>query len=66
MIRLSFIEFICIVAIGVAMVELAPDDRYGSAAGKAGASALTAKLAAAVREEPAPAVVIPRSTARER
>jgi hypothetical protein len=62
--RLSCVEFICIVAIGVAMVELAPNAR-NARAGKAGASALIANLAATPRSGLPPDVVIPRSIGRD-
>ncbi len=47
--RLSFIEFVCIVAIGMAMVEFAARDRQ---AHETNASVLAAKLAAAVDATP--------------
>jgi hypothetical protein len=47
--RLSFIEFVCIVAIGMAMVEFAAGDRQ---ARETNASVLAAKLAAAVDAAP--------------
>ncbi len=47
--RLSFVEFVCIVAIGMAMVEFAAGDRQ---ARETNASVLAAKLAAAVDAAP--------------
>jgi len=47
--RLNFIEFVCIVAIGMAMVEFAAGDRQVH---ETNASVLAAKLAATVDAAP--------------
>ena len=47
--RLSFIEFVCIVAIGMAMVEFAAGDRQTR---ETNASVLAAKFAAAADAAP--------------
>ena len=60
--RLSFIEFVCIVAIGMAMVEFAAGDRQ---ARETNASVLAAKLAAAVDAAPSRDAAIEQHPGRQ-
>jgi hypothetical protein len=60
--RLSFIELVCIVAIGMAMVEFAAGDRQ---ARETNASVLAAKLAAAVDAGPSRDAAIGQPAGRQ-
>jgi len=60
--RLSFIELVCIVAIGMAMVEFAAGDRQ---ARETNASVLAAKLAAAVDGGPSRDAAISQPAGRQ-
>lgn len=68
MVRLSFVEFVCVVAIVVAVVGLSPDDRHARTAADAGvlALALAQTLPAAPGADPLPVTAFPASTGSDR